>query len=232
MTVQDSGRVGVIAIDGPAGTGKSTVSALVAARLGATVLDTGAMYRAATLAVLNAAVAVDDPDAVGAAVDAVTIRQTAVDGGTITWLDDRDVSTEIRTDAVTEAVSPVSAVPLVRTNLVAVQRESAQGRFVVVEGRDIGTVVFPDAAVKFYLTASPEARAQRRHDQNLEAGRVSDLDEVLANVNRRDHLDSTRAMSPLRPADDAIIVDTGDLTLEQVVDKLVSLVDERIGVQS
>ncbi|MFW0787962.1 (d)CMP kinase [Gordonia sp. CPCC 206044] len=218
----------VIAIDGPAGTGKSSVTSLLAHRVGARQLDTGAMYRAATLAVLNAGVALDDPAAVA---DVVERAEISLDGA-VTLLDGVDVSRDIRTDAVTEAVSAVSAVPAVRTKLVAVQRREAEGEFVVVEGRDIGTVVFPDADLKVYLTASPEARATRRHRQNLAAGRDSDYADVLAGVNRRDHLDSTRAVSPLRPADDAVLVDTSDLTLEQVLDTLDGLVRDRIGVQS
>ena len=232
MIAENTDGTRVIAIDGPAGTGKSTVSKIVADRAGARFLDTGAMYRAATLAVLNAAVALDDPTAIGETVERADIALDIADGGSTTYLDGVDVSVEIRSDAVTAAVSAVSAVAAVRTKLVAVQRREARGAFVVVEGRDIGTVVFPDADLKIYLTATPEARALRRHRQNLSAGRPSDLAEVLESVNRRDHLDSTRTVSPLRPADDAVLVDTSDLTLDQVVDTLGALVRDRIGVQS
>ena len=145
------------------------------------------------------------------------------------FLDGEDVSAPIRTDEVTNAVSAVSAVPAVRSKMVALQRIHAVDDFVVVEGRDIGTVVFPDAQVKIYLTATPEARALRRHRQNLSAGRDSDFEQVLEGVNRRDHLDSTRTVSPLRPADDAVIVDTSDLSLEQVLDELAGLVQTRTG---
>ncbi|MGW0038665.1 (d)CMP kinase [Gordonia sp. NPDC003376] len=224
---------GVVAIDGPAGTGKSTVSKLLGDKVGAHYLDTGAMYRAATLAVLRAGVPADDADAVTAVVDAADIvLQSTGTGASRVLLDGEDVSGPIRTDEVTANVSAVSAIPAVRTKLVALQRRQAEDDLLVVEGRDIGTVVFPDALVKIFLTATPEARAQRRHRQNLAAGRPSDLDEVLAAVNRRDHLDSTRAVSPLRPADDAIMVDTSDMTLEQVLDHLVGLVRARIGVAS
>lgn len=227
-----TGTVDVVAIDGPAGTGKSTVAGQLAQRVGAHYLDTGAMYRAATLAVLRAGVDPADDAATGPVVAAADIRVSAgADGATIATLDGADVSREIRTDEVTAAVSPVSANPVVREKLVALQREHAVDDFLVVEGRDIGTVVFPTAALKVYLTATPEARAERRHRQNLAAGRASDLDEVLASVNRRDHLDSTRAVSPLRPADDAVHVDTSDLTLQQVLDRLTELVGERIGVR-
>ena len=220
----------VVAIDGPAGTGKSTVSARLAAHIGAHMLDTGAMYRAATLAVLRAGVDPTD-DAVGGIVDAAQIRLTVGDDEPVVLLDGEDVSAEIRTNDVTGAVSAVSAHPQVRTKLVDLQRSHAVDAFLVVEGRDIGTVVFPDAELKVFLTATPEARAERRHRQNIAAGRESILAEVLESVNRRDHLDSTRAVSPLRAADDAVVVDTSDMTLDQVLDRLAELVAERIGVR-
>ncbi|WP_454165998.1 (d)CMP kinase [Gordonia iterans] len=228
----ESSVLDVVAIDGPAGTGKSTVAGLLADRIGAQYLDTGAMYRAATLVVLRAGVAPDDDAAVAAVVAPAQIRvSVSADGGTVVHLDGEDVSREIRTDEVTRNVSAVSANPSVRDKLVAVQRGHAVDAYLVVEGRDIGTVVFPNAALKVFLTATPQARAQRRHLQNLDAGRPSDLAEVLESVNRRDHLDSTRTVSPLRAAEDAILVDTSDLTLEQVLDRLSELVGERIGVR-
>jgi len=220
----------VVAIDGPAGTGKSTVSNRLADRIGAHMLDTGAMYRAATLAVLRAGVAPESTDVDGI-VDAADIRLTVDDGETAVFLNGDDVSREIRTDEVTAAVSAVSAHQHVRTKLVELQRSHARDAFLVVEGRDIGTVVFPNAALKVFLTATPEARAERRHRQNLAAGRESILAEVLESVTRRDHLDSTRAVSPLRPADDAVRIDTSDMTQEQVIDRLAELVAERIGVR-
>ncbi|GAB32308.1 (d)CMP kinase [Gordonia otitidis] len=220
----------VIAIDGPTGTGKSSVSKVLAQRVGAHYLDTGAMYRAATLAVLRAGVALDAPDDIASVVSDAEIELRADgSGGSHVLLDGVDVSGPIRTDEVTNAVSAVSAVPAVRTKMVALQRLHAVNDFVVVEGRDIGTVVFPDAQVKIFLTATPEARALRRHRQNLAAGRDSDFDKVLDSVNRRDHLDSTRTVSPLRPADDAVIVDTSDLSLEKVLDELAGLVQTRTG---
>lgn len=222
----------VIAIDGPAGTGKSSVSRRVAAELGANYIDTGAMYRVATLRVLRAGVALDDPHAIDEATDGLTISVTNDPGKQIVLMDGDDVTAEIRGDDVTRAVSAVSAVPAVRTRLVQAQRDLAQSGVSVLEGRDIGTVVFPDAAVKVYLTASPEARAQRRHDQNTAAGMDSDYQTVLQDVIRRDHLDSTRPTSPLRPADDAVQVDTTDLGIEEVIAKLVELARDRIHVES
>lgn len=224
------GATRVVAIDGPAGTGKSSVSKLLADKVGASYLDTGAMYRAVTLAVLDAGVALDDPAGIARVVDAVDIELIPNgEGSSTVLLGGRDVSGPIRTDHVTSAVSAVSAVPEVRTKLVALQRQNAQGRFVVVEGRDIGTVVFPTADVKIFLTATPEARADRRHKQNLAAGRDSDYAAVLESVNLRDHLDSTRTVSPLRAADDAVVVDTSDKTLMEVLDELSGLVETRIG---
>ena len=236
-----AGTTRVVALDGPAGTGKSSVSKLLAEKIGASYLDTGAMYRAVTLAVLDAdghrlrggvfvGDALDDPAGIARVVDAVDIELIPNgDGSSTVLLDGRDVSGPIRTDHVTSAVSAVSAVPEVRTKLVALQRQNAQDRFVVVEGRDIGTVVFPTADVKIFLTATPEARADRRHKQNLAAGRDSDYAAVLDSVNRRDHLDSTRAVSPLRAADDAVVVDTSEKTLIEVLEELSGLVQNRIG---
>lgn len=226
-----SATVDVVAIDGPAGTGKSTVSGRLAERVGAHYLDTGAMYRAATLAVLNAGVDPADDTAVAEAVAPLAILLEQNDGATVVYLNGDDVSREIRTDGVTAAVSAVSANAAVRDKLVALQQNHANGAFLVVEGRDIGTVVFPNAALKVFLTATPEARAERRHLQNLAAGRDSDLAQVLESVNRRDHLDSTRTVSPLRAADDAVRVDTSEMTLDEVLDRLTQLVGERIGVR-
>lgn len=221
----------VVAIDGPAGTGKSSVSRMLADRVGAQYLDTGAMYRAASLAVLRSGIPVDDGSAVADLVDTLSIDLRDGPDGTVVALDGEDVSTAIRADDVTDAVSAVAANPRVRARMVDLQRRVAGGRFVVVEGRDIGTVVFLDAELKVFLTATPDERARRRHRQNRAAGRDSDLAQVLASVNRRDHLDSTRAASPLRRAEDAVEFDTSDLTVEQVLTGLIELVDQRIGVR-
>jgi cytidylate kinase len=219
----------VVAVDGPAGTGKSSVSRGLARALGARYLDTGAMYRIVTLAMLRSDVDLDNPAAIAAAVD-VPLSVGHDPDVDCAYLAGEDVSAEIRGDAVTRAVSAVSAVPRVREKLVALQRELASGSDnVVVEGRDIGTVVLPDADVKIFLTASAETRARRRNDQNIGAGLGDDYETVLADVRRRDHLDSTRAVSPLRPAPDALIVDTSDMTQDEVVARLVELVEQRSG---
>ncbi|GAY13285.1 cytidylate kinase [Mycobacterium sp. shizuoka-1] len=197
--------------------------------MGARYLDTGAMYRIATLSMLRSRVDLTDPDAIAAASD-VPLSVGYDPDVDRAYLDGQDVSAEIRGDEVTRAVSAVSAVPQVRTRLVALQRELASGPdSVVVEGRDIGTVVLPDADVKIFLTASAETRARRRNDQNVAVGLADDYDTVLADVRRRDHLDSTRAVSPLRPAEDAVIVDTSEMTEAEVVDHLLALVHQRSG---
>ncbi|MEZ0359377.1 cytidylate kinase [Mycobacterium sp. ENV421] len=219
----------VVAVDGPAGTGKSSVSRGLARALGAHYLDTGAMYRLVTLAMLRAHIDLTDAGAVAAASD-VALSVGSDPDIDRAYLGAEDVSAEIRGDEVTRAVSAVSAVPEVRTRMVALQRELAAGADrIVVEGRDIGTVVLPDADVKIFLTASAETRARRRNDQNVATGLPDDYDTVLADVIRRDHLDSTRTVSPLRPAEDAIIVDTSDMTQDQVVANLLDLVEKRSG---
>lgn len=217
-----------MAVDGPAGTGKSSVSRQLATALGARYLDTGAMYRIVTLAVLRAGVDPADAAAVGAVAAQVRLSVGYEPDIDRCYLGAEDVSVEIRGDEVTGAVSAVSSVPAVRERMVGLQRALAQGRgSVVVEGRDIGTVVLPAADVKLFLTASAETRARRRNDQNVAAGLADDYKGVLADVRRRDHLDSTRAVSPLRAADDAVIVDTSEMTEAEVVAHLLKLVKQR-----
>jgi cytidylate kinase len=186
------------------------------------------MYRIVTLQVLRAGVDLADPDAIAAAALDVQMSVGYDPDDDRCFLGDEDVSLLIRGDEVTRAVSAVSAVAAVRRQLVALQRQLVAGEgSVVVEGRDIGTVVLPDADVKIFLTASAETRARRRNDQNIASGLGDDYAAVLADVKRRDHLDSTRDVSPLRPADDAVIVDTSDMAEAAVVDHLVKLVEER-----
>ncbi|WP_137874349.1 (d)CMP kinase [Rhodococcus sp. Q] len=218
-------------MDGPSGTGKSSVSRRLADALAARYLDTGAMYRIATLNVLRSGVDVDDADAVSAATEALVLSVGTDPSSDRVLLAGEDVTDEIRGGAVTAAVSAVSAVPRVRELLVDKQREFiAQHPRIVVEGRDIGTVVLPNADVKIYLTASAEARAQRRNAQNVAEGRGDDYKAVLADVQRRDHLDSTRAVSPLRPADDSVLVDTSEIGIDDVIARLLMVVRDRTGV--
>ena len=214
---------GQITLDGPSGTGKSSVARAVAARLGADYLDTGAMYRAATVAVLDAGVEPTDAEAVERVVRAATIEVGTSAAAELVRVDGVDVADRIRGAEVTRTVSPVSAVPAVRRQLVEQQRALvAVADAVVVEGRDIGTVVLPDATLKIYLTAAPEVRAQRRAGQ---LG-VSDPAKVAAlaeDLRRRDEYDSSRADSPLRPAVDAVIVDSTELDRIAVVERIVRL---------
>jgi CMP/dCMP kinase len=217
-----------VAVDGPAGTGKSSVSRGLARALQARYLDTGAMYRIVTLAVLRAGLDPADQAAVGAAAAGVKLSVGFDPEEDRSYLDGEDVSSEIRGDEVTRAVSAVSSVPAVRTRLVELQRTLAEGPgSVVVEGRDIGTVVLPEADVKIFLTASAETRARRRNDQNVAAGLPDDYEGVLADVRRRDHLDSTRAVSPLRAASDAVVVDTSAMTESEVIAHLLQLVRQQ-----
>jgi cytidylate kinase len=220
-----------IAVDGPAGTGKSSVSRGLARALHARYLDTGSMYRIVTLALLRNGIDLADANAIAALAADIDLAVGFDPDEDRSYLAGEDVSVEIRGDAVTKAVSAVSAVSAVRTRLVQRQRELADGPgSVVVEGRDIGTVVLPEADVKIFLTASAEERARRRNDQNIAAGQPGDYAGVLADVQRRDHLDSTRAVSPLRAADDAVVVDSSDMTQHEVVAHLLDLVEQRAGV--
>lgn len=219
-----------VALDGPAGTGKSSVSKGLARALGLRYLNTGAMYRIVTLAVLRAGVDLTDERRVAEVAGDVDLAVGYDPDQDQAYLGGEDVSFEIRGDEVTGAVSAVSAVPAVRARLVRLQRELAvQEGGVVVEGRDVGTVVLPDADVKIFLTASAEVRARRRNEQNIANGLGDAYEAVLADVKRRDHLDSTRAVSPLRAADDALIVDTSDMDEAHVVAHLRELVQQRAG---
>jgi cytidylate kinase len=221
---------GQVTLDGPSGTGKSSVARAVAARLGAAYLDTGAMYRAATVAVLDAGVDPEDAEAVARAVAGTRIEVGTAADIELVQVDGIDVATRIRGAEVTRAVSAVSAVPAVRRQLVDQQRSLvATAEAVVVEGRDIGTVVLPDATVKIYLTAAPEARAARRALQ-LGITEPAEVAALAADLRRRDEYDSSREDSPLRPAADAVVVDSTDLEQEQTVARVVELACSAVGV--
>lgn len=216
----------VIAIDGPSGSGKSTVSRSAGVELGLDVLDTGAMYRAATVAALREGANLDDDGAVAAVVAGVRITAT---GGVVT-LDGDDVSEEIRTPEITAAVSSVAAQSAVREILVASQRAWLDERGAgIVEGRDIGTVVFPDAAVKVYLTATDDERARRRTADERAAQRASSVDEERERLAERDRKDRSRSTSPLTRADDALVIDSTDTPVDEIVSRLVQLFRVRTG---
>jgi cytidylate kinase len=211
----------VIALDGPSGTGKSTVARAVARRLHSRYLDSGAMYRAATALVLNTGTDPADAAAVAALVVGADLRLSTDPGDQVVIIDGVDVTTEIRGQAVTAAVSAVSAIAEVRVHLVDQQRALIGDGGIVVEGRDIASVVWPQAEVKVYLTASPEVRAQRRAGELVTA----DVSAVAADLERRDRLDSTRAVSPLVHADGAVELDTSHLDIDGVVDAIVEMLD-------
>ncbi|MFP8906722.1 MULTISPECIES: (d)CMP kinase [Streptomyces] len=220
----------IVAIDGPSGTGKSSTSRAVAAKLGLSYLDTGAQYRAITWWMLTHGIDVRDAEAVAAAADRPEILSGTDPAEPTITVDGTDASGPIRTQEVTGAVSAVSAVPAVRTRITELQRAIAAGAptGIVVEGRDIGTTVLPDADLKIFLTASPEARAARRGGElKGSGGRPVDLDATREALLRRDAADAGRKTSPLRKADDAVEVDTTELTLEQVIECVVTLIEEK-----
>lgn len=215
-----------IALDGPAGAGKSVVTREVSARLGMDYLDTGAMYRAMGLYMLRNGIDPKDGAAVAKVCAAVDIDVEYADGVQRTMLMGEDVSAEIRTEAASKASSAVSAVPEVRERLVALQREIAGKRRIILDGRDIGTTVLPDAPLKIYLTASAEERARRRVKQLMEKNEPADYDEVLKGIIERDERDMNRAVSPLRKADDAVLLDSTDMTQEEVVARVIAIARE------
>lgn len=219
----------VVAIDGPAGAGKSTVTRKVADRLGYVIVDTGALYRVVALAAERAGVSFDDAERTSAlaeslvAENAVQLRRTD-NGTTQVLLRAQDVSMAIRTQSIGQGASKVSAHPGVRRALLELQRGQGREGGVVLEGRDIGTVVFPDAEAKFYLTARAEVRAQRRLDELAANGTPPSFEDVLREVNERDRRDSTRPVAPLRQAEDAQLLDSSTLSIEQVVELVVAQV--------
>ena len=220
----------IIAIDGPAGSGKSSVAKLLASRIGFHLLDTGAMYRAVAYRALSQGVSLADTAAIARIATSDPIAFSRADGDTLPTrvsIAGEDVTAAIRSVQVDEAVSPVAKVPEVRSAMVAQQRALAAAGDIVVEGRDIGTVVFPDAALKIYLTASAEERAKRRVHDSARGGTPAEQDAVHAALLRRDEIDSSRKHSPLAIAGDAIVLDTTGMTLEQVVDRIEELVCQR-----
>lgn len=220
-----------IAIDGPVGAGKSSIADAVAGKLGILHLDTGAMYRALALYALRSGVELTDEAAVSACCAQADIAVGYADGRQRTLLSGEDVSDLIRTGEVSAAASVVSKWPAVRDRMVALQQELARKGNMLIDGRDIGTVVLADSPCKIYLTASAEERARRRYLQNLEKGDNTPFEDVLAALNARDAQDMGRAVSPLRQAEDAVLVDSTDMTREEVVDAIVRIVEGIYGKQ-
>lgn len=219
-----------VAIDGPSGAGKSTIAKAVAAKLGCVYLDTGAIYRTVAVHMSIMGISPKDFDGVNRLIDDVNIRiEFPGDGVQHMILNGADVTTDLRTPEISQAASLISAYPCVREMLLDLQRGFAKNNTVVMDGRDIGTVVLPDAEVKIFLTASSEVRARRRMNELLKKGKQVTFREVLADINRRDEQDSTRAIAPLRCAPDAVRVDSSDCGIEETVGRVMKVIRERTG---
>lgn len=215
----------IVTVDGPAGSGKSTIAKIIAKKYGFTYLDTGAMYRMIALYALENSISLDDTEAVED-----MLKNTKLDIiGNQFFLNGKDVSKEIRTPRVSAIVSPVSAIKEVRVKLVDLQREISKGKSIILDGRDIGTVVFPNGDVKIFLVASPEERAKRRLKEYEEKGVEADYESVLASIKERDYLDSTRKESPLKKAEDAHEIDSSTMSIDEVVEAISKYIDEKIG---
>lgn len=215
----------IVTVDGPAGSGKSTIAKIIAKKYGFTYLDTGAMYRMIALYALENSIDLQDSKAIE-----TMLKNTKLDiVGNQFFLNGKDVSDEIRTPRVSAIVSPVSAIKEVRVKLVDLQREISKGKSVILDGRDIGTVVFPNGDVKIYLVASPEERAKRRLKEYEEKGVEADYESVLASIKERDFIDSTRKESPLKKAEDAHEIDSSTMSIDEVVEIISKYIDEKIG---
>ncbi len=216
-----------IAIDGPAGAGKSSIAKEAARRLGFIYVDTGALYRTVALNAIRNNVSLNDPAAIAQTLSNAKISLAFADGTQRVMLNGEDVSEQIRTPDVSAGASKVSAVPAVRQYLFDLQKNLAAENDCLMDGRDIGTVVLPNAQLKVFLTASPEERARRRWNQLKEAGTEADYDEILKDVNQRDYQDTHREIAPLKQADDAVLLDTTHMNFEEVVAELLRLTEER-----
>ncbi len=217
-----------IAIDGPGGAGKSTIAKAAAKELGYIYVDTGALYRSVGLYALRKDVKTDSADEVVPLLKEITVELKFIDGSQRVFLNGEDVSEEIRTPEASMAASNVSAIQAVRDFLFDLQRDIAKANNCIMDGRDIGTVVLPDAQVKIFLTASAEERAKRRYIQLTEKGQEVNYEDVLKELQERDYQDSHREIAPLKPADDSVIVDTTKINLEQSIDTVVNVIRERI----
>ena len=219
----------IVAIDGPAGSGKGTIAKLVADDLGFLTMDTGAMYRCVTVYFIENQISLEEEEKVKNSLEKIQIDMKDIDGTQNFFLNGENVSAKIRTKEVDSLVSQVSHLVPVRLAMVNLQRKLAEGKKIIMEGRDIGTNVFPNADVKIYLDATPEERARRRMEQNKAKGidNIS-FEEILENVKFRDHNDMTSSVAPLKKAEDAITVDSSDLTIPQVVERVENIIKERM----
>lgn len=218
----------IVAVDGPAGSGKGTITKIVADRMNLVSIDTGAMYRCVALEMINKNIEIEELDKIKEILNEIKIELKRESDIPKVYLNGEDVSRDIRTEGVTKLVSPVSKIKEVRDKLTQWQREMGQNQDIIMEGRDIGTNVFPNANVKIYLDAKPEERARRRFKQNQEEGITGmTYEEILENVKQRDFNDSHREIAPLKKADDAILVDSTELTIEQVVNRIIEIIEEK-----
>ena len=215
-----------VAIDGPAGAGKSTIAKAVAAKLGFIYVDTGAMYRAIALYLLNHNIASDNEKAIEESLDDINVEIAYVDGSQQVLLNGDNVSKEIRREEVGNMASATSVYGCVRSKLLSLQRELARKSDVIMDGRDIGTCVLPDAQVKIYLTASVDCRAQRRYKELVEKGETPVLEDIKKDISDRDYRDMHRDIAPLKQAEDAVCVDSSDMTIQEVVDTIVGLCEK------
>ena len=217
-----------IAIDGPAGAGKSSIAKLVSKELGYIYVDTGALYRTVGLYSIRKGIDTKDAQAVTATLKDIEVKLGFVDGAQHVFLNGEDVSDAIRTPEASMGASNVSAIPAVRTFLFDLQRDIAKSNNCIMDGRDIGTVVLPDAQIKLFLTASPEARAERRYKELIEKGEKVDFQDVLDDINKRDYQDSHREIAPLKQAEDAILVDNSGCNLEEGVALVIGIIKEKL----
>ena len=217
----------IVAVDGPAGSGKGSITQIVAERLNLVTIDTGAMYRSVTLAMLEQNVGIDDLDKIVEILKNIKIEFKEEENTKKVFLNGKDVTLKIRSKEVNEFVSPVSTIKIVREHLANLQREMAKTIDVIMEGRDIGTNVFPNADVKIYLDATPEERARRRYLQNKENGIEMPYEEILESVKNRDFIDSTREIAPLKKAPEAIYIDSTGMTIDEEADEVIKIIEEK-----
>ena len=217
-----------IAIDGPAGAGKSSIAKLVSKELGYIYVDTGALYRTVGLYSIRKGIDTKDAESVTATLKDIEVKLGFVDGAQHVFLNGEDVSDAIRTPEASMGASNVSAIPAVRTFLFDLQRDIAKNNNCIMDGRDIGTVVLPDAQIKLFLTASPEARAERRYKELIEKGEKVDFQDVLDDINKRDYQDSHREIAPLKQAEDALLVDNSGCNLEEGVALVMGIIKEKL----
>ncbi len=217
----------VVAIDGPAGSGKGTITKIVGEKMNLINIDTGAMYRCVTLACLEKEIKPEDNDKISEVLESIDIKLEKQNEKNLVFLNGKDVSEEIRTTRVNENVAKFAAIKIIRDKITPIERKMGEIQDVIMEGRDIGTVVFPDADVKIYLDCSLEERARRRYKQNLQKGINSSYEEVLENIKQRHKLETERDIAPFVKAEDAIYIDSTNLTIEEVTEKIIEIISKK-----